>query len=104
MAKIHGFVYILTGLLIALVSWKIDFNDLITFFYIGWVFVLTGIIKLLFGFVKKKDEIKNVQHKNPAQPQHSMQHRQKHNYKRCPRCGNVMRMHDILCGKCGLRL
>ena len=103
MAKIHGLIYVLIGLFIVLASWKINYNDLILFFYLGWVFVLVGIVKMLFSFGKNKG-VKNLQHKSLAQPQHSMQHQQKHHYKRCHRCGNVMRLHDIFCNKCGLRV
>ncbi len=107
MAKIHWLVYIAVGLFVSVLSYKINYNNLYLFFYVGWIFVLIGIIKMLFGFGKNKD-VKNLQqkmqHKNLTQPQHSMQHHQKHHYKRCHRCGNVMRLNDRFCSKCGLRL
>lgn len=107
MAKIHGFIYIVIGLFIVLASWKINLNALIFFFYVGWIFVLIGIIKLVLGFGKNRDTKspqQKIQHRNLAQPHQSLQHQQKHHYKRCHRCGNVMRLSDRFCSKCGLRI
>jgi len=107
MAKIHGLVYILIGLFVVIASWKIDYNDMILFFYVGWIFVLVGIVKLFLMF-GKKEETKSVHHaqhnRSSGHIQHSKnkQHQnQLQNYKRCPRCHNVLRIHDRFCNRCG---
>ncbi|MBI4452902.1 zinc ribbon domain-containing protein [Candidatus Woesearchaeota archaeon] len=105
MAKIHGIAYILIGLLVVIASWKINYSNLILFFYIGWIFVLVGMVKLMLGFGKKKDKPQqNAQSRNLSHLTSQGRQHQAHHYKKCPRCHNVMRVHDRFCGRCGYRV
>ena len=60
MAKIHWPVYFIVGLLVSVLSWKLNYQKLIFFFYVGLIFILIGSAKLIFGLTKrssnKKDE------------------------------------------------
>ena len=101
MAKIHGLMYIAVGLFVSIFSWKINYEKFIFFFYVGWVFVFIGVVKLIFVFIKRKMDIKEgpikmAQHKASIQPHH-----QAHHYKRCRKCGNAVRLHDRFCSRCG---
>lgn len=103
MAKIHGLVYIIIGILLVIASWKINFNELILFFYAGWLFVLVGIVKLLLGFGKKENRVQQKeQNRNVSHLMSRSNLHQTHHYKKCPRCGSVMRINDRFCSKCGL--
>lgn len=97
MAKIHGLVYIIIGILVSIASWKINKESLYLFFYLGILFIGVGAAKLLLGLLKnKKEEEKVVHHKVPHHQSRHLQH-----YRHCRRCGNVMRINDRFCGKCG---
>lgn len=103
MAKIHGLVYIVVGLFVSVFSWKVDYQKFIFFFYVGWVFVFIGVVKLIFVFIKRKmgikeEPVKMAQHKVSIQPHHQAYH-----YKRCRKCGNAVRLHDRFCSRCGAR-
>lgn len=126
MAKIHGLVYLIIGAFVSLVSWRVSFENLQLFFYIGLVFVAVGIMKLFISAVKKStlDEQKPAQpkqqnaaaHQAHMHPQHHPQQHhqnapvahhaqhQQHHYKYCPRCRNVVRSHDVFCPRCGARV
>ena len=54
MAKIHWVVYLASGLLLASVSWKIDFQRFRFFFYVGLLFILIAAIKMIFSFGSKE--------------------------------------------------
>ncbi len=99
MAKIHGLVYIVVGLFVSILSWKLNYEKLIFFFYIGWFFVLIGAFKLVLNFIKnkakKQETIQTKAHHTP----HSQQHA-----KYCARCGNAMRMQDFYCSRCGAKV
>ena len=104
MAKIHGLVYVLVGLFVSIFSWKVNYEKFIFFFYAGWIFVFIGIIKLIFGFIKRRMDAKekpkdSVQHKTAIQPQH-----QSHHYKKCHKCGNIVKITDRFCGRCGAKV
>ena len=101
MPKIHGLVYVLVGLFVSVLSWRLNYQKLIFFFYAGLIFVFVGIIKIIFNFIKKKNGVKSVQHVVGSQHHTRMQHQQRFNY--CSKCRNVVRVNDLFCGKCGNR-
>jgi ribosomal protein L32 len=133
MAKIHGIVYMIVGAIVALVSWKIDYNDLLIFFYIGILFLVIGLFKI-FMSLARKDEVNQsvaqeekphhlrhiregskqhhtVNQHNRAQYHPQRQHqqnthtaRQQVQYKRCKNCGNPARLHDNFCSNCGYNI
>jgi len=103
MAKIHGLIYVLTGLFVSIMSLKLNYPKLIFFFYIGLIFIFVGCIKLILSFLrKKKNETKNAQLDLHRQDNDIPQH-QKH-FKYCPKCRNAVKINDIFCSRCGNRL
>ena len=100
MVKIHGIVYIIVGLFISGVAWKVNKDKLLFFYYVGFVFVLAGVIKIVYrlstdGKATKALNANSKSIKNSIKPA-----RQQH-WKRCIKCGNVMRLHDRFCSRCG---
>ena len=99
MAKIHGFAYLIIGIFVSVASWKINKEALYLFFYAGILFMGVGVAKLLLSLIKNKKEEETTHHRKiQSQAQH-LQH-----YRRCKKCGNVMRANDKFCGRCGLGL
>ena len=94
MAKIHWLVYILTGAFVSAASWKIDFAKLKIFFYFGLLFVLIGIVKLLFSIGKNRNKEEKTHHKAGQQ----------HKGRYCHSCGSPAQPHHNFCTKCGARL
>ncbi len=101
MAKIHGLVYIIIGIFVSIASWRINNEDLQLFFYVGILFIGIGAAKLLLSLVKSKKEGEKTTHHKKISLQQHLQHQQKHHYKRCPRCGSIMRLADRFCSRCG---
>ena len=58
MAKIHGLVYIIVGLFVGIASYKINYQNLYIFFYLGMFFIALGVAKILIRFISgsKEDE------------------------------------------------
>ncbi len=99
MAKIHWIIYIVIGLFVSILSWRLNYEKLIFFFYVGLFFILVGIIKLLISLINRKTSKKEIVHK--------VQHQTPKNYQRfkhCRRCGNIVRISDSFCSKCGTRV
>ncbi len=93
MARIHGLVYVALGLFVSVFSWKLNYEKLVFFVYIGLVFIIIGITKMILGFGKN----------GKARPKYDKtQH--KHNSKYCPKCGNGLKADDIFCSRCGSRI
>jgi len=108
MAKIHGLAYIVIGVVISASSYAINYTRLVFFFYIGQFFILGGLLKLAFNFVKKKADAPKAAHAENwqgAPSQHGF-HRQVHRqqYRRRPKCSSVMRANDRFCSRCGARV
>lgn len=116
MAKIHGLVYILIGAFVSIMSWKLNREKLLFFFYVGWAFVAIGVVKIIFNLAsgrgeKPKANIQqaahhavqhNVQHKpSPTRPQHPAIPQQ---IKYCHRCRTPLRLHNKFCSNCGARV
>ena len=104
MAKIHGIVYLITGIFVAVASYEISYGKLYVFFYIGLLFIIYGIAKTIIEFINK-DKKKEVNSPNIHKNQlNQFKHPLKQQYKRCPNCGNVARGYDNFCPRCGNRL
>ena len=89
MKKIHWSVYIIMGLFISAASYKLNYQKLIFFFYLGLIFVLVGIARLIIG----KNENKRQMQKQPIRQ-----------FKRCMTCNNIVRISEHFCNKCGARV
>lgn len=104
MTKIHGIAYIIIGIFVLVISTTNE--KFIVFYYVAWAFITFGAIKLIINFIKKKMGVDNAVKPKPhqrilSQQQHKVQHQQTQHLKRCTRCGNVMRLHDRFCSRCG---
>lgn len=99
MVKIHGIIYILLGIFVAIASYLIDRNDLSVFVYVGMFFIAFGVAKIVLNFITgQKEEQKSgqtMQRKPNIHPQ---------NFKKCHRCGNVSRLTDRFCARCGNKM
>ncbi|MEK6942928.1 MAG: hypothetical protein AABX00_02595 [Nanoarchaeota archaeon] len=102
MAKIHWIVYMLAGFLLSSVSWKINYDKFLFFFYVGILFILIGIIKMIFSSGKKEE--KPLHHQTPQTMHRQPTHQNNQSMKRCPYCSNSARAHDNFCSRCGRRL
>ena len=102
MAKIHWLVYVIVGLFISIASYKLNYDKFIFFFYSGLIFVFIGVVKLIFSVIKGRMN-KQEETQKAIQPKIHPQHRSQQ-YKRCRKCGNVVRFHDSFCAKCGARV
>lgn len=94
MAKIHGLVYVIIGLSISIVSWKLKNEKLMSFFYIGLIFVLIGFVKLIFNKIKRKVGKTEKIHKATYQNQR---------FKYCPKCRTMLNVYDRFCRRCGAK-
>lgn len=97
MAKIHWSIYILVGLFISILSWRLNYEKLIFFFYAGLIFIFIGIVKFIFGLLKKRVA------KEETMLHHKIQH-QTQNVKYCHQCGSALRLHHRFCIRCGARV
>jgi len=70
MTKIHGIAYILVGAIVSFVSWKINFNNLIIFFYAGIAFGVIGLFKIFIDLARKNEDSK----KQANEKQHHIRH------------------------------
>lgn len=125
MAKIKGVVYLLIGMLVLAVSIYVDGSsatkDLQFFFYVGLVFLVWGIIKTIFDFLRSQSQRKVInktrkqnQQANMAKPQNVVSSQKnttrldntKQSYQRkfCHNCGKHVGPIDNFCYYCGTRL
>ncbi len=102
MAKIHWSAYIIVGLFVSGFSYYFNYEKLLFFFYLGFVFVFVGILKLIFSLMNKENK---KEESHPAQVQAHPSHRQHiQHFKRCSRCGNAARASDKFCPRCSARV
>lgn len=99
MAKIHWAVYVIVGLFVSILSWKLDYQRFVVFFYAGLVFVFVGIAKLIFDLIKNRADKTQSVHKARHRALSQLHHARHLKY--CPKCGNVARVHDRFCSRCG---
>ena len=48
MAKLHWIVFVIVGFILTFGSWRISMERFVLFFYAGFVFLLIGIVKLIY--------------------------------------------------------
>ena len=94
MVKIHGIAYILIGIFISIVSYSINIKNLYIFFYGGMFFIAYGVAKIVIKFITGQKEQQKPQ---------SMQ-KTHQSYKKCHRCGNIAKLTDRFCSKCGTKM
>ena len=90
MAKIPAIVWIVVGAVVLFFSYRIG-TSFSAFLYLGALFILIGVFKLIFS---RKKEVP-VQH-----PAHHIQHHGHY----CPRCRYQVHPTDNFCKNCGHRL
>lgn len=95
MPKIHGLIYILVGLFVSILSYKLNYEKLIFFFYAGLIFIFIGVIKLIFDLIKREMSKTTTQHKIHGKPQ---------NIRYCHQCGATLSLHHKFCTRCGAKV
>ncbi|MBI2108403.1 hypothetical protein HYU10_05425 [Candidatus Woesearchaeota archaeon] len=111
MAEIHWLVYIIIGFFLVLGSWAIDQERLLFFYYVGFIFLLVGIVKFIYTKSKSSEEGQKSRHSKPAnmgqrsynQPVHAA-HSKSPNVKYCQACRTASYYFANYCHKCGARL
>ena len=103
MAKIHGIVFFMIGLFVAVASYKINYGKLYVFFYAGLFFIVYGVAKIIIGFINKDEKKQSPLNKLNRNQLNQFKQPTKQQYKRCPTCGNVARGYDNFCSRCGAR-
>lgn len=115
MAKIHGSIYLGIGIFVALVSYFSKNPSLRLFLYIGSIFGIIGIIKIFktdTSMKKKRQAVRQQQtritHQQYPRTTHRQQpiptHKQPRLTKYCSYCGNMVRISDNFCSRCGTAL
>lgn len=92
--KIHWLVWLLTGAVIAIVSYYLG-GRLRLFFYLGLLFAAYGFIAMLVGFI--------LRDKKPEPEKVTIASRMPR-YGRCSTCKTVVKFSDNYCFACGSRL
>lgn len=109
MARIHGLVYLLTGIGVVVISWLVNMLKFRVFIYVGFVMIIVGAVKLFFSNVSAQQKHDIPRHLKQQQP-HERQGKPSahqlppHEIKRCLRCTNVLNPNDRFCNKCGARV
>ncbi|MBI2659896.1 zinc ribbon domain-containing protein [Candidatus Woesearchaeota archaeon] len=106
MAKIHGLVYILVGAFVSIMSWRLNQEKLLFFYYAGYFFIFVGVVKLLFNWIKNNAEKPKV---SAQQESHHAVHKPSHTstahqIKYCHNCRTPLRLHNKFCSNCGARV
>lgn len=122
LAKLSPVMFIVSGLLLSVVSKAIDAENLKLFFWIGILFLLIGAAKLAMKFVNKKIEEKKQNNCSPSNTNnlsdhaHHTRHYTNHNKTHTPQTqGHNVHYHQkhpvhhhvphaIFCPKCGLKI
>ena len=107
MVKIHGIFYIIMGAGILIASYKIDSQKFKLFIWLGYLFLIIGVMKLGIWFVKRKGEspverraVGRDNYGQATQRQRVVQQRAMY----CPRCGNMLSGNENFCSRCGTRV
>ena len=104
MPKIHGIIYLAIGIFVAITSYEISYAKLYFFFYIGLLFIIYGVAKIIIGFINKEEK-KQASSSNIRKNQlNQFKQPIKQQYKRCSNCGNAARGYDNFCARCGNKL
>ncbi len=113
MAKLSGWTYIVVGIFVSAVSYKVNYEKFIFFFYFGLLFAIIGVVRLGINFMKSKSPLEEEkaaekpygQSRHNYSPARTSQHpSQHHSVKYCQNCGNAAGIHDNFCSRCGARI
>ena len=98
MAKLPAWTWLGIGLLITIIS---GYMEIPLFFWIGWLFVVIGIAKIIIAAVlREKPEERKAAHAVMRVP---TARQPAHQYYRCS-CGAPVRGSDTFCARCGRQL
>ena len=103
MVKIHGLVFFIIGVFFSIASYKINYSKLYLFFYAGLFFIVYGVAKIVIQFINKDEKKQAPLNKLNQNQLNQFKQPTKQQYKRCPTCGNVARIQDNFCARCGAR-
>jgi hypothetical protein len=111
--RINGFVYVVLGTFVAIVSKIIGSAKLIIFLFVGILIALFGIFRLVADALHGRAKAPVMRSGQPSHhPGHNHIVARHHRITRdnsisfhyCPRCGCQMRQGDIFCSRCGARI
>ncbi|MFH2028604.1 MAG: zinc ribbon domain-containing protein [Nanoarchaeota archaeon] len=104
MTKIHGIVYVIIGVAVALYSYKVNPTKLILFMYAGIIFSIWGLIRIFIDRAKKPKVHKHHQQRSMPHPQAPIHQQGSPVAKFCHRCGTTLHNFQNFCHNCGERL
>ena len=97
MTSIHGIAYLIIGSLVTGFSYYFDNknnnNSFMLFFYLGIIFFIIGIIKLISKYIERKSH-----RKEKYTPSH---HTIQHQNRFCGNCSASLKHNDHFCPQCG---
>lgn len=104
--EIHWFFWLLIGIAVAVTSFIVG-EKLIVFFYIGLLFIILGIGKLIYNYITNNDvkETKTIARDIYYRPESQQLHKQQLSTGSifCRNCGSKLRTTDNFCYKCGFK-
>ncbi len=118
MAKIPGYVFMIIGGLLSLISFSVNksqnSNSLTIFIYVGYLFMAYGVARVLINFILKNEKSRDKKIKANELPEDlkimdktsKMLTGKKDLYGYigyCPKCGTPMRRINVFCHRCGLK-
>ena len=103
MAKIHGLIFIISGLVMSIISLNVKYEKLYLFFYIGILFIIMGTAKMIYNAVQAKQKKAPIANHRRLGQQGSVNQYTQNQLKNCQRCGNISRIHHNFCSRCGAR-
>lgn len=107
--NIHPIVYIIIGFAVSIVSYNVDYTKLILFFWVGIIFIMVGLVKFLFVFLKKelkKTKIESTpHHKSNSHNQGNYQHHKSQgNHNQKVQYNQHLAQQEVFCHNCGAKL
>jgi len=113
--KIHGFVYLVVGTGIAVISKTVNSKNFVLFLYCGILFAIFGIGKIILESMKKQPRpiapapmpLKNMPITNGSHyvtRHHRITRDQRIFVQHCRFCGSILRPYDTFCYRCGQRV
>ncbi|MFH1510505.1 MAG: hypothetical protein ABIF10_02345 [Candidatus Woesearchaeota archaeon] len=106
--RINGFIYLVVGTGVAIISKTVNSTKFVLFIYLGIGFALYGIFK-----IAKDGRKKSIQPAQPTQQlngnhyvtrHHKVTRDHKVSMHYCRFCGNALRYYDNFCPRCGQRV
>lgn len=102
---IPGWVYILIGLIVLVVSFLLQQDtNFVVFIAVGIIFLSIGIIKSIFARHKSKQKLDDTDALNTYQQKMTDSDGASKIQVRCYRCGVIVNPHFRYCHNCGTRL